>query len=327
MRAFALLLILTTVAFADSSTPTITIDSHSEIPTPWLTQEMNRVSWCTAMSWPGDSKTAPPPQRMTVTVHISGGAIKDALATSSSGNPDFDRRAVQCFKNLPPEFASHFLGDLDMVVPVYANNGAVALVSSLPAPPSPVPGRPIAAPASIGRPHSCLNEDLAGLRVGIGEIDDVMLAFTITDQGAVKNISVLNSSGNSMVDAAALQCASRWLYKPAMRDGAPTAVPWKAVVKIVWNPDNYDPAFVAVYTAAMPCALSSRNELPSQSPPPHTGLSMHISDGTITDFSVSSVSGNPNLDKRASDCFSKAAPDLVKDVKGSKWVEYYVRWK
>lgn len=60
---------------------------------------------------------------------------------------------------------------------------------------------------------------------------NTLLAFTITSTGAVSNISVAQSSGYPRLDEAAVQCAQRWSYTPATKDGVPADVQSKAIVK------------------------------------------------------------------------------------------------
>jgi len=260
--------------------------------------------------------------------------VRSATSDSSSGDEYFDRRVAECFGNLPTRITAKHVQTAEVSVPVYFYAGIIALRPTTPAP-RPIPMGRVSpawpagaiAPGTTGRPHTCQEEDLAGLSVGIGEVDDVMLGFTVTEQGTVRNVSVLSSSGNAMADSAALQCVLQWAYRPATQNGVPIAVPWKAIVKIAWNPDNYDSALVALYSGGMSCVRGLPNDQSVQSPTARTDITMHVSDGAVTDFSVSSVSGNPVLDSRASDCFAKAAPAFVNGVKGSRWVVFVIPWK
>jgi len=91
---------------------------------------------------------------------------------------------------------------------------------------------PISSPASIGKPHVCL-QDYPAISVRLGEQGTTTLAFTITADGHVENVHVANSSGSERLDNAAVTCASSWHYKPAVEANKPVAVPWKAEVKWV----------------------------------------------------------------------------------------------
>jgi len=91
---------------------------------------------------------------------------------------------------------------------------------------------PISSPASIGRPHVCL-QDYPAISVRLGEQGTTTLAFNITVDGHVENVHVATSSGSDRLDNAAVNCASSWRYKPAVENDKPVAVPWKAEVKWV----------------------------------------------------------------------------------------------
>jgi protein TonB len=91
---------------------------------------------------------------------------------------------------------------------------------------------PISAPASIGRPHVCL-QDYPAISVRLGEQGTTTIGFTITVDGHVENVHVVGSSGSERLDNAAVNCAASWRYKAAIKDNNPVAVPWKAEVKWV----------------------------------------------------------------------------------------------
>jgi periplasmic protein TonB len=90
----------------------------------------------------------------------------------------------------------------------------------------------ISSPASIGRPHVCM-QDYPAISVRLGEQGTTTIGFTITAEGRVENVHVVGSSGSERLDNAAVNCASSWRYKAAVRDNQPVAVPWKADVKWV----------------------------------------------------------------------------------------------
>ena len=90
----------------------------------------------------------------------------------------------------------------------------------------------ISSPASIGKPHVCL-QDYPAISVRLGETGTTTLAFTITAEGRVENVHVANSSGSERLDNAAVNCAASWRYRAAVEKNNPVAVPWKAEVKWV----------------------------------------------------------------------------------------------
>ncbi|MBU6297746.1 MAG: energy transducer TonB [Alphaproteobacteria bacterium] len=91
---------------------------------------------------------------------------------------------------------------------------------------------PISSPASIGRPHVCL-QDYPAISQRLGEEGTTLLAFHITAEGSVTNVTVAKSSGSERLDNAAVNCASSWRYKPAVEAGHPVEVPWRAEVQWV----------------------------------------------------------------------------------------------
>jgi periplasmic protein TonB len=90
-----------------------------------------------------------------------------------------------------------------------------------------------AAPASIGRPHTC-GSDYPALSLRLGEQGVTLLSFHIMVDGSISDIKVSKTSGSDRLDEAAVKCASRWKYKPAIGEtGQPTEAPWKA--NVVWD--------------------------------------------------------------------------------------------
>lgn len=89
----------------------------------------------------------------------------------------------------------------------------------------------ITAPASIGRPHTCGQRYYPAIALRLNQEGTTVLAFKITADGSVTDISVAESSGHDSLDQAAITCAQNWQYKPAMQNGANIEVPWKASVK------------------------------------------------------------------------------------------------
>ncbi len=90
---------------------------------------------------------------------------------------------------------------------------------------------PISTPASVGRPHVCGNDYYPAISKRLGEQGTTVLGFTITAEGRVENVHVTKSSGSERLDNAAVTCAERWHYKPAVQAGRPVAVPWRAAVQ------------------------------------------------------------------------------------------------
>lgn len=106
-------------------------------------------------------------------------------------------------------------------------------------PPPPVTPKPVAtpppisAPASIGRAHECGSRYYPPLAVRLNHEGVTTIGFTITPNGDVTNVHVVESSGHDELDQASIPCAQRWQYKPATQNGQPVAVPW--TTKVVWK--------------------------------------------------------------------------------------------
>jgi TonB family protein len=59
-----------------------------------------------------------------------------------------------------------------------------------------------------------------------------IIAYNITSDGAVTDITVEQSSGSADLDSAVVECAATYRYKPATKDGQAVEVPWK--FKVDW---------------------------------------------------------------------------------------------
>jgi len=62
----------------------------------------------------------------------------------------------------------------------------------------------------------------------------VRLLVSVSEEGTVSDAEVLDSSGLPFLDSLAIQWVKqRWLYRPALRNGAPIAVTTTAIIKFV----------------------------------------------------------------------------------------------
>jgi protein TonB len=100
------------------------------------------------------------------------------------------------------------------------------------APPRP---RGITAPVSIGRPHSCESE-YPPMAIRLNQQGTTIINFTVNIDGSVSNVRIVGSSGHEMLDAAAIQCAWSWRYRPAFENGWPVRAPWTTSVH--WRLQN-----------------------------------------------------------------------------------------
>jgi len=156
---------------------------------------------------------------------------------------------------------------------------------------------PSALAAVVGRPHICENYPPAAIRAGVdGEIG---LAFTIGTDGTTSDVRVITSSGNADLDQAAVSCVATWLYRPAMQNGEPVAVPWK--VNVVFFLPSVE----------VPSMSHIGSDCPAYRPTGHTEsaaekgtlLSFIVgANGAVQDPFVADPSGDAGLDAIALQC-------------------------
>jgi TonB family protein len=149
------------------------------------------------------------------------GTIADVVVLKSSGSADLDKATEQCVSNWRFD-AKSAAGAFDLG-PQKTN-----IQWSIPAKPADATAPPPAG-RFVGRAHECRDYyPLAEFQAGIVGI--TTLSFTIGTDGSVSGIAVLQSSGNADLDDSAMQCARHWRYRPALQNGVPVAVPWKAQI-------------------------------------------------------------------------------------------------
>ena len=59
------------------------------------------------------------------------------------------------------------------------------------------------------------------------------LTFLVHADGTVDGVKVAQSSGYERLDDAAVDCVAKWHYRPAIKDGKLTDIPWSA--QVVWS--------------------------------------------------------------------------------------------
>lgn len=95
----------------------------------------------------------------------------------------------------------------------------------------------ITSPVATDAPHVCAKYPAEARRLHHGGV--TVLHFTINTDGSVSGVTVGQSSGFDDLDQAAVECATHWIYKPAMQSGQPVAVPWRSNVH--WTPPADQP--------------------------------------------------------------------------------------
>jgi protein TonB len=178
------------------------------------------------------------------------GSVKQITIRASSGNATLDDAAVTCVKSWqytpavldekPIEIA--WRNDVKWVIAVSPPQMPYVPPSAIPPPPPPPvntittqkpgsPPPPNSVPASVGKPHFCMQDYPPDAVAELAE-GRVTVKFKITVEGVTTNHQIVESSGYATLDDAALACTSRWRYKPAIKDGKPIEVPWKA--QVLW---------------------------------------------------------------------------------------------
>jgi TonB family protein len=341
VRIIALLLLIATTVCAQANTSLISVSPNASITPEQLGHEMSGIPACSAAT--GAPALNPSPQTMFLEVAISKGAIARVSAMTSSGNPAFDQKAIQCLQSLPAEFPTKIGEDVLMFVSVYASNGAVAPdpsttfvppLTATPngiaiqhtqlapgaAPPAPATTSPPPGTQSVGVPPGGCVAYYPPLAIRLNQEGDVDLVFTITANGTVKDVLALKSSGYAALDQAAAHCAGFWRYKPATRNGIPVDIQWHAVVKFklgtpspeaiaqqIASQRGLNKLFHDSY-ACLNAAQIDEDEL-AKSSHAVTGLTVHFLDGVISSVDITHSSGHTTLDELAANCFRQQKYD------------------
>jgi TonB family protein len=186
---------------------------------------------------------------------------------------------------------------------------------------------PVAVPSTLAHAQSCLSFYPAK-SIRLDEAGDVELQFTIATDGALKNITVFKSSGHDLLDQAATECASHWIYKPAMQNGVPLEVTWRAFVR--YRLDNGPPpAFLKLERDGYRCVASSMPDSDEMRKTTNgTGINITLQNGAITDVAVFRSSGDETLDALALQCFRsvKIDPDDAKGIASEPSYRFFFTW-
>ena len=172
-------------------------------------------------------------------------------------------------------------------------------------------------PAATGNPHACGTEWYPPAALAAGEEGKTTLSFRVGVDGSPKNISVAVSSGFQDLDQAAIQCAATWKYLPAVENGQPREVDWKAAVE--WSMAAKPAETVVVTRGKVPPSPSdhvvAQQPLGSQvcknpmAPPAPLGkitvvLFQIDADGGVRNIKLYKSSGDDKLDQLALTCVS-----------------------
>ncbi len=174
-------------------------------------------------------------------------------------------------------------------------------VPVLPSSQMPPPPASSLTPTAMRRTQMCGGVFYPPIAIRLNMEGTVVLGFTVTPQGTVTDVKVVSSSGHDALDQAAVACAAQWQYKPAMQNGQPVAVSWKATVKYALA----DSGPVLATPPTCPASIfAAAGSLAGGSLA--TSLFYHIkADGSVRDVVVGRSSGNDDRDQLAVNCVSQ----------------------
>lgn len=157
----------------------------------------------------------------------------------------------------------------------------------------------------VGHPHQCPIPEFAE-----GRDASVQMGLTITTQGAVTDVVVLNSSGYADLDQAAVDCVREWTYNPAREGGNPVAAPWLANVRY-GNPPPEPAIFEQLFSDVRACVQTSGIlDHWLAGPSAITELQLTSSSPEKTDMHHLRPSGSAALDDKVVECV-RASPALA----------------
>lgn len=107
---------------------------------------------------------------------------------------------------------------LVVALPAFADDNAAPQPG--PAPVEASSARVLAPPPAVSVPSN----DYPRISVILGEQGRVGVRYLVRADGTVGDVLITKSSGSPRLDAAATRLVHRWIFKPALRDGAPVAV-------------------------------------------------------------------------------------------------------
>ena len=129
-------------------------------------------------------------------------------------------------------------------------------------------------------------------------MNPTVVLVNVAVDGSVKNVTVVQSSGNGAFDEAARSCVgANWRYHPASRDGKPTEAVEKLMIKWVFIPKHVGPEDRCDVNM-LPVLLKSYG-------PIYVDMSFTIAtDGSLKNVKVTKPSGDARIDYDAASCVS-----------------------
>ncbi len=87
-------------------------------------------------------------------------------------------------------------------------------------------------PPSLSKPKNC-DDYYPTLSSWLGQEGTTNLSFRVLADGTVEDVKVAQSSGHGRLDSAAVECVSKWHYRPAIKDSQLAEMPWTA--SVTWS--------------------------------------------------------------------------------------------
>lgn len=167
---------------------------------------------------------------------------------------------------------------------------------------------PGATPPHLSAPRDCTPPRDINHQI----VAPAILEFKVTALGAVRDIVVRQSSGDSLVDRALVDCVSGWLYAPAMADGRPIQVSLRTSINVKLQSAGSNPLVLPASAIRMPVRQRREGsmwcETWHQNSDRGTLLSFYVEiDGSIKNISIVETSGDTKTDKDAVACVSQRA--------------------
>jgi TonB family protein len=231
MRTIIFLFALMAASAAQTAAPVPSLYPQGSDAANSVGQMVSAVMLCAMVPHPGPDVAKSVTGPTVVTAQFSHGVATATYVTSQSGNPDLDKRVVDCLKNAPADLAAALVDGQKIVVPVYWPSSrpanAITVQRAVPPPPGSTSG--ITAPLGLTR-HQC-EQMYPPIAVRLGEQGTARILITVSATGAVTDVGVAASSGYDDLDRASVACAMQWTYRPATQNGVPIAVRTQALIK------------------------------------------------------------------------------------------------
>lgn len=90
----------------------------------------------------------------------------------------------------------------------------------------------VSQPPALSKPENC-RDDYPFIARVLGQEGTTEVAFQVLADGTLSGVNVSKSSGSDRLDDAAVECVSKWHYRPAIKDGRLVDTPLK--VSVAWN--------------------------------------------------------------------------------------------